>query len=104
MNQMNSSDGGLYPVTALRIYRMSAAGNVGEETVRTEHQNLPQISKHYKQSSLHLIVAGAWFGIGLVVGLLFDLVLGLGLGVGLQVEVGLWIAIGIWVCDLGFGG
>jgi hypothetical protein len=26
---------------------------MGEETVYTKHQNLPQTSKHYKQSALH---------------------------------------------------
>ena len=29
---------------------------MGEETVYTKHQNLPQTSKYYKQSVLHLSV------------------------------------------------
>jgi len=39
---------------------------VGEETVYTKHQNLPQPSKHYKQSSLHssvLVIVGVPFGV-----------------------------------------
>ena len=39
---------------------------MGEETVYTKHQNLPQTSNHYKQSSLHssvLVVVGVPFGV-----------------------------------------
>ena len=39
---------------------------MGEETVYTKHQNLPQTSKHYKQSSLHasvLVIVGVPFGV-----------------------------------------
>jgi len=39
---------------------------VGEETVYTKHQKLPQTSKHYKQSSLHssvLVIVGVPFGV-----------------------------------------
>ena len=53
-------------VTRWVLFGNRAAGNVGEETVYTKHQNLPQTSKHYKQSSLHssvLVIVGVPFGV-----------------------------------------
>ena len=48
------------------LFGNRAAGNVGEETVYTKHQKLPQTSKHYKQSSLYssvLVIVGVPFGV-----------------------------------------
>jgi len=48
------------------LFGNRAAGNVGEETVYTKHQNLPQTSKHYEQSSLRasvLVIVGVPFGV-----------------------------------------